>query len=67
MEPNGTRTRRNWTEPEPSELDLGEDTGTKKLDSGLEETNKHFEDSFMDVVFREEFDGANEKSRNGFC
>ena len=36
----------NWTEPEPSEPDFGVYIGTKKLNFGLEDTNKYFEDSY---------------------
>ena len=53
-------------EPEPSGLDFGVYIGTKKLNFGLEDTNKYFEDSygcsFLQGIRWKEFDGANEKS-----
>ena len=35
-----------WTELELSEPDFGVHIGTKKLNFGLEDTNKYFEDSY---------------------
>ena len=48
----GTGWNRNRTEPEPSEPDFGVYIGTKKLNFGLEDTNKYFEDSYGCSFFR---------------